>query len=81
MCSLQIFQMWQGHDVVAIACPERYVVGLDVSDKAIKKAEEVREACRHFIFLSYILNKEAMEMDYLPFCLPFLGYICVHKLL
>ncbi|KAG8661504.1 hypothetical protein MANES_01G010300v8 [Manihot esculenta] len=30
-----------GHDVVAIACPERYVVGLDVSDKAIKKAEEL----------------------------------------
>ncbi|XP_058009817.1 probable thiol methyltransferase 2 isoform X2 [Hevea brasiliensis] len=30
-----------GHDVVAIACPERYIVGLDISEKAIKKAEEL----------------------------------------
>ncbi|KAF2298268.1 hypothetical protein GH714_020969 [Hevea brasiliensis] len=30
-----------GHDVVAIACPERYIVGLDISEKAIKKAEEI----------------------------------------
>ncbi|KAF5950446.1 hypothetical protein HYC85_012439 [Camellia sinensis] len=30
-----------GHDVVAIACPERYVVGLDISDEAIKKAIEL----------------------------------------
>ncbi|XAR64536.1 Methyl halide transferase [Bertholletia excelsa] len=29
-----------GHDVVAIACPERFVVGLDIADKAIKKAKE-----------------------------------------
>ncbi|KAK7844588.1 putative thiol methyltransferase 2 [Quercus suber] len=31
-----------GYDVAAIACPERYVVGLDISDIAIKKAMEVR---------------------------------------
>uniref|UniRef100_A0A2N9IC03 Thiol methyltransferase 2 n=2 Tax=Fagus sylvatica TaxID=28930 RepID=A0A2N9IC03_FAGSY len=31
-----------GYDVVAIACPERHVVGLDISDIAIKKAVEVR---------------------------------------
>ncbi|XAR64537.1 Thiol S-methyltransferase [Bertholletia excelsa] len=30
-----------GHDVVAIACPERFVVGLDIADKAIKKAKEL----------------------------------------
>ncbi|KDP29557.1 hypothetical protein JCGZ_19270 [Jatropha curcas] len=30
-----------GHDVFAIASPERYVVGLDVSGQAIKKAEEL----------------------------------------
>nr|POF25811.1 putative thiol methyltransferase 1 [Quercus suber] len=29
-----------GYDVAAIACPERYVVGLDISDIAIKKAME-----------------------------------------
>ncbi|XP_057956887.1 thiocyanate methyltransferase 1-like isoform X8 [Malania oleifera] len=29
-----------GHDVVAMACPERFVVGLDISEKAINKAIE-----------------------------------------
>ena len=38
----EIAQIWQGYDVAAIACPERYVVGLDISDIAIKKAVEVR---------------------------------------
>lgn len=32
----------QGHDVVAIACPERFVVGLDISENAIKQATKVR---------------------------------------
>lgn len=32
----------QGHDVAAIACPERFVVGLDVSENAIKQATKVR---------------------------------------
>ena len=31
--------------MVAIACPERYVVGLDISDRAINKAIEVRAFC------------------------------------
>uniref|UniRef100_A0A1D1XSJ7 Putative thiol methyltransferase 2 n=1 Tax=Anthurium amnicola TaxID=1678845 RepID=A0A1D1XSJ7_9ARAE len=30
-----------GHDVVAMACPERYVVGLDISESAINKACEL----------------------------------------
>eukprot|EP00268_Persea_americana_P014000 TRINITY_DN16202_c0_g1_i3.p1 TRINITY_DN16202_c0_g1~~TRINITY_DN16202_c0_g1_i3.p1 ORF type:complete len:152 (-),score=23.10 TRINITY_DN16202_c0_g1_i3:566-1021(-) len=30
-----------GYDVVAIASPERYVVGLDIADNAIKKAREI----------------------------------------
>ncbi|KAG9141290.1 hypothetical protein Leryth_001750 [Lithospermum erythrorhizon] len=30
-----------GHDVMAIACPERYVVGLDISEKAIQKAKQL----------------------------------------
>ena len=32
----------QGYDVAAIACLERYVVGLVILDIAIKKAMEVR---------------------------------------
>ncbi|KAF3954971.1 hypothetical protein CMV_019754 [Castanea mollissima] len=32
-----------GYDVAAIACPERYVVGLDISDIAIKKAVEISD--------------------------------------
>ncbi|KAF3970500.1 hypothetical protein CMV_005804 [Castanea mollissima] len=31
----------RGYDVAAIACPELYVVGLDISDIAIKKAVEL----------------------------------------
>ncbi|KAL5997932.1 hypothetical protein ACLOJK_008866 [Asimina triloba] len=30
-----------GHDVVALAGPERYVVGMDISDNAIQKAIEI----------------------------------------
>ncbi|XP_019174386.1 PREDICTED: probable thiol methyltransferase 2 [Ipomoea nil] len=30
-----------GHDVVEIACPERYVIGLDISENAIRKAKEL----------------------------------------
>ncbi|XP_017608623.1 thiocyanate methyltransferase 1-like isoform X2 [Gossypium arboreum] len=30
-----------GYDVVAMACPGRYVVGLDISEEAIKKAKQV----------------------------------------
>ncbi|KAK9200475.1 hypothetical protein WN944_015673 [Citrus x changshan-huyou] len=35
-----------GYDVVAMASPERYVVGLEISDIAIKKAEEVTTVCK-----------------------------------
>ncbi|RVW70205.1 putative thiol methyltransferase 2 [Vitis vinifera] len=44
----------RGYDVVAIACPERFVVGLDISDSAIKKAKESSSSswnASHFIFL------------------------------
>lgn len=37
--------------MVAIACPERYVVGLDISDSAIKTAIEVRADCVLTLFL------------------------------
>ncbi|KAK6138704.1 hypothetical protein DH2020_027566 [Rehmannia glutinosa] len=43
-----------GHDVVAIACAERHVVGLDISDNAIKKATELSSGspnAEHFTFL------------------------------
>ncbi|XP_016721349.1 thiocyanate methyltransferase 1 isoform X2 [Gossypium hirsutum] len=30
-----------GYDVVAMACPGRYVVGLDISEEAIKKAKQM----------------------------------------
>ena len=36
--------------MVAIACPERFVVGLDISDSAIKKAEEVMQFFGSFFF-------------------------------
>ncbi|KAK4436626.1 putative thiol methyltransferase 2 [Sesamum alatum] len=43
-----------GHDVVAIASAERYVVGLDISDNALKKATELSSRspnAEHFTFL------------------------------
>jgi len=30
-----------GYDAVALACPERFVIGLDISDMAGKKAKQV----------------------------------------
>lgn len=41
-----------GHDVVAIASPERFVVGLDVSENAIKQATKVAvfKKCGEFCF-------------------------------
>ncbi|XP_065634951.1 probable thiol methyltransferase 2, partial [Quercus suber] len=47
-----------GYDVAAIACPERYVVGLDISDIAIKKAMEIKIDAWEIMFssLSLLLN-------------------------
>lgn len=44
--------MLQGHDVVAIASGELHVVGLDISENAIKKATEVRA----FVYSSTFLK-------------------------
>ncbi|KAK6914439.1 TPMT family, partial [Dillenia turbinata] len=43
-----------GHDVVAMACPERRVVGIDIAEFAIKKAKESFSAlpnANYFTFL------------------------------
>ncbi|KAG5537855.1 hypothetical protein RHGRI_025078 [Rhododendron griersonianum] len=41
---------WEGgYDVVAIACPERYVVGVDLSDKAIKKSSRAYDKSDIFL--------------------------------
>ncbi|KAF3557703.1 hypothetical protein F2Q69_00010610 [Brassica cretica] len=45
MYPLIIFHLlFRGHDVVAMANPERFVVGLDISEKTLKKASEVINA-------------------------------------
>ncbi|XP_071938935.1 probable thiol methyltransferase 2 isoform X2 [Coffea arabica] len=43
----------QGYDVVAIACPDRYVVGLDISEVALERAKELSSLSsqEHFEFL------------------------------
>jgi hypothetical protein len=41
----------KGHDVVAMASPERFVVGLDISESALAKANEVNWL---IISLSYV---------------------------
>ncbi|THF96885.1 hypothetical protein TEA_022086 [Camellia sinensis var. sinensis] len=43
-----------GHDVVAIACPERYVVGLDISDEAIKKAIELSSSLPNADYFTFL---------------------------
>lgn len=66
-----------GHDVVAIACPERFVVGLDISDNAIMKAKELSSSspnANHFTFLrADYFNWHPTELfdlifDYTFFC-------------
>ncbi|XP_058184247.1 probable thiol methyltransferase 2 isoform X1 [Rhododendron vialii] len=43
-----------GYDVVAIACPERYVVGLDKSDKAHKRAKELASSSPNADCLTFL---------------------------
>lgn len=43
-----------GHDVVAIACPERYVVGLDISENAIKKATDLSSSSPNAKYLTFL---------------------------
>ncbi|KAI8537159.1 hypothetical protein RHMOL_Rhmol09G0004100 [Rhododendron molle] len=43
-----------GYDVVAIACPERYVVGLDKSDKAHKRAKELTSSSPNADCLTFL---------------------------
>ncbi|KAM7465574.1 hypothetical protein LguiB_013136 [Lonicera macranthoides] len=50
----QSFHVWEGHDVVAIACPERYVVGLDISDSAIKTAIELSSSSPNADYLTFL---------------------------
>ncbi|XP_039157401.1 probable thiol methyltransferase 2 isoform X2 [Eucalyptus grandis] len=43
-----------GYDVVSIACPERYVVGIDISEIALNRAVQLFSSspnANHFIFL------------------------------
>ncbi|XP_077229561.1 S-adenosyl-L-methionine-dependent methyltransferases superfamily protein isoform X2 [Tasmannia lanceolata] len=66
-----------GYDVVAIASPEHYVVGLDISDNAIKKANEWSSSLPNanlFTFLKadfFIWNPDELFdliFDYTFFC-------------
>ncbi|KAL6971853.1 putative thiol methyltransferase 2 [Sarracenia purpurea var. burkii] len=43
-----------GHDVVAIACPERYVVGVDITDKAIMKAIELSSSLQNADYFTFL---------------------------
>ncbi|KAF3329397.1 putative thiol methyltransferase 2 [Carex littledalei] len=44
-----------GYDVVALAGPERYVVGLDISDTAIKKAKESSASSPNKEYFSFLV--------------------------
>ncbi|KAG2728290.1 hypothetical protein I3760_01G198600 [Carya illinoinensis] len=43
-----------GYDVVAIACPERHVVGLDISNRAIMKAEELSSSSPNASYFTFL---------------------------
>ncbi|KDO51605.1 hypothetical protein CISIN_1g024021mg [Citrus sinensis] len=51
-----------GYDVVAMASPERYVVGLEISDIAIKKAEELSSSLPNAKFVSFL------KADFFTWC-------------
>ncbi|KAK9288702.1 hypothetical protein L1049_017165 [Liquidambar formosana] len=51
-----------GHDVVAIACPERFVVGLDISDSAIKKAKELSSLLPNANYFTF------QKVDFFTWC-------------
>ncbi|CAN1253558.1 Probable thiol methyltransferase 2 [Linum perenne] len=66
-----------GYDVVAMACPERYVVGLEISDKAIEKANQLFSSLpnsNHFTFVKADFfnwnpsEKFDLIFDYTFFC-------------
>ncbi|XP_057527518.1 probable thiol methyltransferase 2 isoform X5 [Amaranthus tricolor] len=43
-----------GHDVVALASPERYVVGLDISEAALQKARELASSSPNANYFSFL---------------------------
>ncbi|CAH8347141.1 unnamed protein product [Eruca vesicaria subsp. sativa] len=43
-----------GHDVVAMANPERFVVGLDISEKALKKANETYGSAPNAKYFAFV---------------------------
>ncbi|TVU12541.1 hypothetical protein EJB05_46192, partial [Eragrostis curvula] len=45
-----------GYDVVALASPERYVVGLDISDIAVKKAKEWSSSLPNADYFTFIVE-------------------------
>ncbi|KAG2309758.1 hypothetical protein Bca52824_029506 [Brassica carinata] len=66
-----------GHDVVAMASPERYVVGLDISESALEKAAETYGSspkAKYFTFLKEDFftwrPNELFDLifDYVVFC-------------
>ncbi|XP_068635083.1 thiocyanate methyltransferase 1-like [Aristolochia californica] len=57
-----------GYDVVAIASPERFVVGLDVAENAIKRAKELSASlpnanCVEFLLENFFAWKPAEQFD------------------
>ncbi|KAK4349349.1 hypothetical protein RND71_032104 [Anisodus tanguticus] len=51
-----------GHDVVAIACPERFVVGLDISENAIKQATKLFSSSKSAEYFAFL------EADFFAWC-------------
>ncbi|XP_068649612.1 probable thiol methyltransferase 2 [Aristolochia californica] len=57
-----------GHDVAAIAAPDRFVVGLDISENAIKRAKELSSSlpnanCLDFLKADFFAWKPAEQFD------------------
>ncbi|OMO89153.1 TPMT family [Corchorus olitorius] len=43
-----------GYDVVAMACPGRHVVGLDISEEAIKKAKQMSSSSPNGDYFTFL---------------------------
>ncbi|XP_024010710.1 probable thiocyanate methyltransferase 2 isoform X2 [Eutrema salsugineum] len=67
----------KGHDVVAMATPERFVVGLDISENALKKATETYRSSPKAKYFTFVKEdfftwrpNELFDLifDYVVFC-------------
>uniref|UniRef100_A0A803M5J8 Thiol methyltransferase 2 n=1 Tax=Chenopodium quinoa TaxID=63459 RepID=A0A803M5J8_CHEQI len=76
-CGSVTVSLFMGYDVITLASPERYVIGLDISEVAVEKARELASSSPNANYISFLqadfFNWEPTELfdlifDYTFFC-------------